>query len=162
MLRKKLGLVSLTPPENGASIFSGPKQCQHFPQKWVPERCHLEFFTYMYMYPPNNSPPAKTPKSATAMDIVGLRVIKKKVSGFGIRVQGFRFRVEGFMVLCFKFYVLCFMFHILCCMVYGLWFTVYGLWIMDYGLWFMVYGLWFMNDGLWFMVYGLWFMVYGL
>ena len=26
MLRKKMGLVSLTPPENGASIFSGPKQ----------------------------------------------------------------------------------------------------------------------------------------
>ena len=27
-----MGLVSLTPPEKGASIFSGPKQCQHFPQ----------------------------------------------------------------------------------------------------------------------------------
>ena len=38
-------------------MFSGPKECQHFLQKWVPEWCHLENFTCMY--PPNNSPSAK-------------------------------------------------------------------------------------------------------
>ena len=35
------------------------------------ERCHLENFTYMN--PPTNSPSAKNPKSATAMDIVSYR-----------------------------------------------------------------------------------------
>jgi len=54
---------------NGASAFSGPKQCQHFPQEWVSERCHFETFTY----PPPNSPCAKNPKSATAIDIVSCR-----------------------------------------------------------------------------------------
>ena len=39
---ERFGLVSLAPPENGASASAGPKQCQHFPQKGIPEWCHFD------------------------------------------------------------------------------------------------------------------------
>ena len=65
-LTKTIGLVLLTPLDNGASAFSGPKQCQCFPQKWVPQRCYFEKITYL---PHPTHPVQKIPKSATAIDI---------------------------------------------------------------------------------------------
>ena len=50
------------------AYFRAQNSANIFHKKWVPARWHVDFFTYMY--PPNNSPSATMPKSATAMDIV--------------------------------------------------------------------------------------------
>ena len=42
------------------AYFRAQNSANIFYKKWVPERCHVDFFTYMY--PPNNSPSAKKAK----------------------------------------------------------------------------------------------------
>ena len=58
----------LPPRRMELAYFRAQNSANVFHEKWVPERCLVEFSTYMF--PPNNSPSAKKPKSATAMDIV--------------------------------------------------------------------------------------------
>ena len=71
MLRILFGLVSLTPPEilpQRSSAFSGPTKCHHFPQKWVPERCHFKI-----SQPPIKATQWKKSKSGIRDDIVSRR-----------------------------------------------------------------------------------------